>query len=49
MMERLEEVTGVPMPENLRSLRSRPVRHTDLTAPGDMLSYVLRKSEEEKW
>ena len=49
MMEKLEEVTGVPMPENLRSLRSRPVRHTDLTAPGDMLSYVLRKSEEEKW
>lgn len=49
MMERLEEVTGVPMPENLRSLRSRPVRHTDLTAPGDMLSYVLEKSEEEKW
>lgn len=49
MMERLEAVTGVPMPENLRSLRSRPVRHTDLTAPGDMLSYVLRKSEEEKW
>ena len=49
MMERLEAVTGVPMPENLRSLRSRPVRHTDLTAPGDMLSYVLEKSEEEKW
>ena len=49
MMEKLEKVTGVPMPENLRSLRSRPVRHTDLTAPGDMLSYVLRKSEEEKW
>lgn len=49
MMEKLEAVTGVPMPENLRSLRCRPVRHTDLTAPGDMLSYVLKKSEEEKW
>lgn len=49
MMEKLEDVTGVKMPENLRALRERAVRHNDLVAPADMLGYVLKKSEEEKW
>ncbi len=49
MMEKLEKVTSVKMPENLRALRERAIRHNDLVAPADMLSYVLKKSEEEKW
>lgn len=49
MMDRLEQLTAVPMPENLRGLRGRPVRHRDLISPESMLSYVLEKSEEPKW
>lgn len=49
MMERLEAVTGVPMPENLRGLRSRPVRHRELCRPEAMLDYVLSKAEETTW
>ena len=43
-MERLEAVTGVPMPKNLQGLRERPVRHRDVIEPGEMLSYVLDKA-----
>lgn len=48
-MARVEEITGVPMPKNLRSLRERPVRHRDVIDRSDMLSYVLNKAVQEKW
>lgn len=44
MMERLHALTGVPIPENLRGLRARPVRHRDVIAPEEMLDYVLGKA-----
>ena len=47
-MERLEAVTGVPMPKNLRGLRERPVRHRDVIAPEDMLRYVLTKAAQKE-
>ena len=43
-MERLEAVTGVPLPKNLRGLRDRPVRHRDVIGPEDMLTYILDKA-----
>ncbi len=49
MMDELEKLTNVPIPENLRGLRARPVLHRDLTAPADMLQYVLKKAEEKTW
>ena len=49
MMDALENTTGVPMPENLRGLRERPVLHRDVTAPADMLAYVRAKKEEQTW
>ena len=49
MMDALEAATKTPMPENLRGLKSRPVRHTDVTAPADMLAYVKEKKAEVSW
>ena len=49
MMEALEAGTKVPMPENLRGLRSRPVLHRDCVAPADMLEYVKAKKAEPSW
>ncbi len=49
MMDRLERLTGVPMPAKLRGLRSRPVLHRDLVSPDEMLDYVLTRSEERQW
>lgn len=49
MMDELEKLTNVPVPENLRGLRERPVLHRDLSAPEDMLQYVLKKAEEKAW
>ena len=48
-MDTLETVSGVPMPENLRGLRERPVLHDDCVAPADMLDYVKRKKAEPSW
>ena len=48
-MDTLEKVSGVPMPENLRGLRERPVLHDDCVAPADMLEYVKRKKAEPSW
>ena len=44
-----EEKTGVPMPENLRGLKERPVLHRDCVAPADMLEYVREKKAESSW
>ena len=49
MMDALEDITGVPMPENLRGLKERPVLHRDVTAPADMLAYVRAKKAEQTW
>ena len=49
MMDALEAATKTPMPENLGGLKSRPVRHTDVTAPADMLAYVKEKKAEPSW
>ena len=48
-MARLEEITGVPMPRNLRGLKDRPVRHRDVIDRADMLEYVLDKAVQERW
>lgn len=48
-MERLEALTGVPMPKNLRGLKDRPVRHRDVIERADMLSYVLDKAVQKEW
>ena len=48
-MVRVEQITSMPMPKNLRSLRERPVRHRDVIEGSDMLSYVLEKAVREKW
>ena len=49
VMEQLHDVTGVPVPKNLASLREREVRHRDVIAQEEMLDYVLRKAAQPKW
>ncbi|MBQ3496896.1 MAG: threonine synthase [Oscillospiraceae bacterium] len=44
-MERLAELTGVPMPKNLCGLRTRTVRHESCIERGDMLDFVTRQVE----
>ncbi len=48
-MARVEELTGVPMPKNLRTLKERPVRHRDVIERADMLQYVLDKAVQKEW
>jgi threonine synthase len=48
-MDALEKASGFAMPENLRGLRGRPVRHTDCVAPADMPAYVSAKRAEPSW
>jgi threonine synthase len=40
-MERLEEMTGVPIPKNLANLREMPERHLGVINKEEMLDYVL--------
>ncbi len=40
-MERLSQITGVPIPRNLAGLRGKAVRHNTVIAKDQMLSYVL--------
>ena len=40
-MERLSQITGVPIPQNLAGLRGKAVRHNTVIAKDQMLSYVL--------
>ena len=49
LMERIEQVTGVPMPENLRGLRRRPRLHFDTVSRTGMKDYVLEKAAEKVW
>ena len=41
MMERLEEMTGVAIPRNLRGLREKEERHTTVIDKDEMLPFVL--------
>ena len=41
LMEQLHAVTGVPVPENLASLREKPERHTKVIDKEKMLDFVL--------
>ncbi len=49
LMDRIEQVTGVPMPENLRGLRQRPRLHFDCVSKSGMKDYVLEKAAEKVW
>ena len=40
-MERLSEITGVPIPGNLATLRGKPERHTGVIDKEEMLEFVL--------
>ena len=40
-MERLSEITGVPIPRNLATLRGKPERHTGVIDKENMLEFVL--------
>ena len=42
-MERLETLTGVPIPGNLSGLREKPEIHTDVIEKEDMLSFVMER------
>ena len=41
-MERLEALSGMPVPGNLSGLRGKPERHTDVIAKDTMMDYVLK-------
>ena len=45
-MEQLEDLTGTPIPENLRTLRTKPERHTDVIPKEAMLDYVVARYKE---
>ena len=40
-MERLSEITGVPIPKNLATLRGKEERHTGVIDKEEMLEFVL--------
>ena len=42
-MERLAELTKLPIPSGLRGLRERPVLHRDVIDPGEIVDYVRRQ------
>jgi threonine synthase len=41
LMERLQEITAVPIPGNLSGLRQKPERHTGVIGKDEMLDFVL--------
>jgi threonine synthase len=41
-MEQLERLTGAPIPENLRTLRTKAERHTGVIEKDEMLDFVLQ-------
>ncbi len=41
LMERLQAITGVKIPDNLSGLRQKPERHTKVIAKEEMLDFVL--------
>ncbi len=49
VMEKLYEITGVPVPKNLQGLRHKPVRHDTVLAKDGLLDFVLGKAGEAVW
>ena len=49
IMDRLHEMTGVPVPPNLSGLREKKVLHTDVIDKEDICKYVLQKVSEKTW
>ena len=49
VMERLHQVTGINVPEDLASLRQAAVRHRDVIDRQEMQEYVLRKAGKAVW
>lgn len=49
IMDRLHEMTGVPVPANLSGLREKEVLHTDVIDKEDICKYVLQKVSEKNW
>ena len=41
LMERLEKISGMPIPKNLAGLRGKPERHTGVINKEQMLDYIL--------
>ncbi|MEG1180697.1 MAG: hypothetical protein RSD39_01545 [Oscillospiraceae bacterium] len=48
-MEKLHLMTGVTIPEKLRTLQTLPVLHRDEEDLDKLWDYVLRKAGEENW
>jgi threonine synthase len=45
VMERLQDVTNVPIPAGLAGLKDKAVLHTDVIPKDSILDYVLKKVE----
>ncbi len=48
-MEKLNDITKVPVPENLASLKDKKILHKDIINPDEIIPYVQRKAEEKIW
>ena len=48
LMEKLYEFTKVPVPENLKNLNSKEIRHSDLVKREDMAKYILEADKCSK-
>ena len=44
-MDRLEQLTGVPIPKNLANLQGKPERHTGVIDKEEMLDFVMNQVE----
>lgn len=45
-MERLQAVSGTPIPRGLKELRSARELHADIIDPDEVFDYVARKARE---
>ena len=48
LMEKLHKFTKVPVPENLKNLNSKEIRHSDLVKREDMAKYILEADKCSK-
>ena len=49
LMEALSAKSGVAVPGNLQGLQEKEIRHRDVIAKEEMLSFVLGKIKEDAW
>lgn len=49
VMDRINELTGVPIPKNLSGLNEKKVLHNDVINKEDITDYVIKKVAQEKW